>query len=383
MRVLYFTRDFTPHDYRFLTSLAGSGIETYFLRLERRGRQVEDRSLPAEIRQVMWRGGREPFQWRSLPALLADLNRVLREVQPDVLHAGPIQTTGFLSALSGYQPLLTMSWGSDLLKDADRSRIYNWMTRFTLKRSTALAGDCAAVRSKAQTFGFPPERAFIFPWGIDLDHFSPGGEEESEAAHDFRARRHWEDCFVVLSNRSWEPVYGVDVALKGFARAAQEEPLLRLLLLGGGSLAPQIHRLIQEQGLEDKVFMGGNVPQADLPNIYRSADLYLSASHSDGSSVSLMEALGCGKPVLVSDIPGNREWITPGMEGWLFPDGDDRALAEGMLNAARSLAFSRSNLPEMGKQARQKAVERADWSENFQVLLQAYEFAIRENRVKS
>ena len=59
--------------------------------------------------------------------------------------------------------------------------------------------------------------------------------------------------------------------------------------------------------------------------MYRAADLYLSASHSDGSSVSLMEALGCGLPVLVSDIPGNREWVTDGEQGWLFPDGDDAA----------------------------------------------------------
>ena len=46
-----------------------------------------------------------------------------------------------------------------------------------------------------------------------------------------------------------------------------------------------------------------------------------------------MEALACAKPVLVSDIPGNKEWITDGMQGWLFPDGDVYALAKGIISA--------------------------------------------------
>lgn len=373
MRVLYFTQGFTPHDHRFLTSLAASAHEVFSLRLERRGRQLEDRSLPPSVRQVSWRGGQGPFRWRDLPALLPALRRVLAEVQPDVLHAGPVQTVAFLAALSGFQPLVTMSWGSDLLRDADQSRVYRWITAFTLRRSRVLVGDCDAVRRKAAAFGFAPERAFIFPWGIDLQQFSPGGHEEVQAAREFRARQGWQDAFVVLSLRSWEPVYGVDVVVRGFARAAQQDPRLRLLLLGGGSLAPQIHQLIQQHGLIDRVFLGGQVSQNDLPRMYRAADLYLSASHSDGSSVSLMEALGCGKPVLVSDIPGNREWAAAGEAvGWLFADGSDEQLAAGLLRAAQPGC----DLTALGRNARALAERRADWNKNFPVLLSAYQAAV-------
>ena len=64
-----------------------------------------------------------------------------------------------------------------------------------------------------------------------------------------------------------------------------------------------------------------------------------------------------GTPVIVPDIPGNREWVTPGENGWLFPDGDAEALAAAILNAVDQ----RQNLPEMGKKARQLAEARADW----------------------
>ena len=118
----------------------------------------------------------------------------------------------------------------------------------------------------------------------------------------------------------------------------------------------------------------GQVGLAELPEIYRAADLYLSASHSDGSSISLLEALACGRPALVSDIPGNREWITPGEQGWLFPDGDDAALAGGILRAAAG----GDRLERMGTRARCLAEERADWQKNFPKLLEAYKKAIAD-----
>jgi len=69
----------------------------------------------------------------------------------------------------------------------------------------------------------------------------------------------------------------------------------------------------------------------ELPRVYRSADVYVSASHVDGSSVSLLEALACGKPALVSDIPSNCEWVSPGEQGWLFQDGNANELADRMM----------------------------------------------------
>jgi glycosyltransferase involved in cell wall biosynthesis len=366
VRILYFTRDFTPHDHRFLASLAGTEHEVFSLRLEHRGQQLEDRSLPPEVTQLRWAGGQDAFRWHDTPRLLSDLRRVLKEVQPDVVHAGPIQNAALLAALAGAHPLVSMTWGYDLLLDADRGPTWRWATRFALSRTTVLLGDCRAVSDKAEQFGFPPGRAVLFPWGIDLERFSPGENA------DFRARRGWGDeDFVLLSLRSWEPLYGIDVLAQAFVRAARQEPRLRLMLLGTGSQAPLVRKILLDGGVEDWVFFGGRVSNPDLPGYYRAADLYISTSHTDGSSVSLMEALGCGCPALVSDIPGNREWITPGEQGWLFPDGDDRALAEGMLEAA----VNRDYLPQMGAAARELAEQRADWERNFQTMLSGYEMA--------
>jgi len=369
VRILYFSRDYTPHDYRFLSVISQQEThEVFFLQLECRNRQMEDRPLPAGVQSVHWKGGRQPVRMRDGASLLLNLKRVLHQVKPDLVHAGPIQTCAFLTALAGFHPLVSMSWGSDLLLDADRNPWWQRATRFTLARTDTLVADCEAVRKKAESFGFKPGHTVVFPWGIDLEHFCPG--EESE----FRGRRGWEDAFVLLSLRSWEPVYGVDLLVSSFCKAARQNRRLCLILLGSGSQAPLLHQMVEQYDLRARVFFGGHVSQKDLPVFYRSADLYLSASHSDGSSVSLMEALGCGLPVLVSDIPGNREWITPGKQGWLFPDGDAEALCRAILRATEDVGA----LAGMRIEARKLAQERANWNRNSKKMFEGYARAVQK-----
>ena len=366
MRVLYFTRDYTPHDHRFLTALAETEHQIYSLRLERKHLQLEDRPLPFEVEQVLWRGGSKPFLWKDVPALRRALKQVIGEVKPDVIHAGPIQHTAFLTALAGFHPLVSMSWGSDLLRDADQNLWWRWLTGYTLKHTDVLVGDCEAVKKKAVESGFPEERVVLFPWGVDLDTFSPQSNLE------FRRRLGWEEAFVMLSLRSWEPLYGVDVLVRSFVKAAREIPQLRLILLGNGSQAALIRSILHSSQMEDRVYFGGRVSNKDLPGFYQASDLYISASHSDGSSVSLMEALGCGCPVLLSDIAGNLEWITPGEQGWFFEDGDVDALYAGILKAYQE----KDRLAEMQKASRALAEERADWRKNFLKLETAYQMAV-------
>ena len=370
MKILYFTRDYTTHDHRFLSALAQTGHSVAYLRLERRGHVQEDRALPPQIQQIAWKGGQQPFTYAKMLPLLLDLKRVIREVQPDVIQAGPIQTAALLVALAGYRRLVSMSWGYDLMHDASQSRVFAWMTRFTLGRSAALVGDCEPVRQRAVAYGMPAERIVTFPWGVDLRHFSPaenaapfGGAQTGDGTVPLR----------LLSTRNWEPIYGVDVLARGFARAAQQlEPgKVQLVMLANGSLAAALRQVFANAKVSEQVFFPGQINQNELPRYYRQADLYLSASRTDGTSISLLEALACGTPVLLSDIPGNREWLEEGVQGWYFKDGDAESLARAILTAQEQ----RARLPDMARAARRLAEQRADWDKNFQMLFTAYRWA--------
>jgi glycosyltransferase involved in cell wall biosynthesis len=370
MRILYFSQDYGPHDHRFLSALAESEHEVFYLRLERNRRQVEDRPVPSKVEQVLWAGGRGEFRWGDVPRLVLDLKRLIRHLRPDLIHAGPIQTCAFLAVLSGFRPVLSMSWGFDLMQDAERNAWWRAVTRYTLARSTFFVSDAQVTRERAIGYGMNPERTVVFPWGIDLQRFNVSTLHSTQGGPFKRAN---DEGFTLFCNRSWESRYGVDVLARAFVRVAQQREDAGLLLLGGGSQAQVIRQILLNGGALDRVQFGGQVSQNDLPHWYRLADLYVSPSHVDGSSVSLMEALACGLPALVSDIPANREWVTEGVNGWLFPDGDDQALAARIL----AIAAKPQALPEIGRAARRSAEQRADWKRNFAKLLDAYEQTMR------
>lgn len=367
MKILYCSQDYSPHDYRMLRAILDGGHEAYFMRLENCGRHLESRSFPEGTQLVLWKGGTSQFKLRNSLGLALDMKRAMDEIHPDLVHAGPIQTMGFVAALSGFHPLVTMSWGFDLMQQADRNILSRWITRSVLYKTDWLFSDCQAVLNKAVTYGYDISRSTCFPWGVDLTHFTPGEN------HQLAVNLGWRDHFVLFCNRSWEPQYGVDVVAKAFVIACQTNPDLRLLLLGSGSQAGAIHAILQEGGALEKVHMPGQIPFSDLPDYYQAADLYISASHTDGSSVSLMEALACGLPAAVSDIPGNLEWVVPGEQGWIFPDGSAEKLAEIMLKASQS----RVDLAVMSLRSRHKAEQYANWQINQQRMLSGYHSMLR------
>jgi glycosyltransferase involved in cell wall biosynthesis len=167
----------------------------------------------------------------------------------------------------------------------------------------------------------------------------------------------------------------VDILAHAFVRLARERKDIRLLLIGTGSQAETIRKILESGGVTEQVKFTGQVPQVELPDFYQMADLYISPSHVDGSSVSLMEALSCGLPCLVSDIPANREWISEGVNGWLFPDGDAEALAAKI----GAVLDNRISLMKIRQAARCTAEEKADWRKNFSKLLDTYRQTVRQN----
>lgn len=344
MKVLYVSQQHGPHDRRFLAAIAEAGHTGLFLCTGSASVQAEQ--LPAGVQLVS--GG---------------VAEVARQHQPDIVHAGPLHTCAWQARST--QPLVAMSWGSDILYTAQRNPIARYKTRASLRTARVLIADCQAVVDAAAALGFDPARAVIFPWGIDLQRFQP------QASSPLRQQLGWQDAFVLLHLRSWEPVYDTETALRAFLALAPSQPQLRLLLPGGGSLAPRIHQLVHASGLAERVHMPGYLAQDDLPAYYGAADMYLSASRSDGSSVSLMEALACGVPALVSDIPANREWVDPGQQGWLFPVGNAAALADKIRAAMQS-----TDMQAIGQRARQRAQERANWATNKLGLQRAYEMAV-------
>ena len=358
MRLLYASRGFGVHDARFLRALAASEHEVFFLPFT--PASTPGLALPPNIRQI--------YQPNDKETTTHTIGSLLERWKIDLVHAGPMNDVARVFAFTGFKPLVGMSWGFDLLWDANRDLMV-WMSiKEALEQTTVFFCDAHSVEKMAvQDFGFDPSRIVVFPWGVDQNLFFSTGT---------RAGRSASEPLRLFSNRAWEEQYGVDVLVDGLIRAGKTGFTFKAVLAGEGSMKAALQEKIRQSPISRQVQFVGRISQADLPRYYNEADVFISASHVDGSSLSLMEAMSCGAVPVVSNIPSNREWVEDGISGYLFEDGDDLHLASRLL----ALDKVRSQLSVISRRAQEVADERADWVKNQQVMLKGYEQAMKIHR---
>ena len=356
VKLLYISPGFTAHDWRFLTAFRVADWDISHLRLT--ANLIERRPVPTGVRVLHWSTATGLPQcpldcfrhWRAMKQMLV-------RSQPDVVLVGPVPTAAFLVALTGYRRYVAMSWGSDVLIEAFRDKASIEATRYALDRAKGIFGDCNAVAETVGSLVRPrPGALLTFPWGVDLERFHPG-----PSALTLGKQLGWENNRVLICTRSWEPVYGIDTLLRAFAEVASAYPDARLLLIGDGSLREQIATMLRDPRLTGRVHAPGRINNDALPDYFRMADLYVSAAMSDGSSVSLLEAMACGLPVVVTAGYVNLEWVVPGQNGWLVKAGDAGELAEALGSA---LSLGAHDLSRMRAANVAVTRERANWAEN-------------------
>jgi glycosyltransferase involved in cell wall biosynthesis len=366
MKIIYFSQDYTVHDRRFLTKLAQSSHEIWYLRLETSPTPMETLPIPSGIKIVDWMGNRTyRLQGLNKLKLFLDFRRIVRQLQPDLIHAGPVQTCGFFVALTGFKPFLLMSWGSDILFTPGKNMINLLITKFTINRASMILCDCAAVQNGIRELAdYPQDRIIILPWGVDLNKFRPAPSRIK-----LREKLNWQNNKVVISTRSFEPLYGIEILLQTASIVIGKKPDVRFIVVGDGSLRPQVEDFIAKHHLKHIVYLTGRVPHDLLPDYFNEADLYVSSSYSDGTSASLLEAMACGLPVVVSDFPSNREWISPGINGCLASIGDAQAFSSAIIEV-----LERENNARDMKEANLLTVQqKADWNKNSNLLIETYE----------
>jgi L-malate glycosyltransferase len=369
-RVLYVSQGYCTHDRRFLERLANAH-EMWFLPCEKASVQ-RDLLLPeGDIQSLRPLSGCKLSPGtNSWSAAAERFRKIIQEVSPDLVHAGPIPLGGYLTALAGFHPALMMSWGSDVLAFPDTSASAKTIVQFSLRHCDMAIADCEAVGERVvELGGFATERIVTLPWGVDLAVFRP-----KRSSLGIRERLGWCDCKVIISTRALELTHSPFVFLNAIKRVFAEHHDARALILGDGSLRHKVESFIQVNGMRDRVHLASQVPEPALGDYFAEADLYVSATECDGSSISLLQAMACGLAPIVADGFGNNEWIRNGENGWLYRAGDDQVLAQAIVRAledddARRIA---------GEANIQIARARADWERNFPRVLAAYEQLLNE-----
>jgi glycosyltransferase involved in cell wall biosynthesis len=273
----------------------------------------------------------------------AQLGQIAAELRPDLVHAHYLPEYGWMAAREGLAPLVCSAWGSDVLV---RGWLARSRSRTALRAADLVLADSEHLAQQTRALAARGVRVDVVRWGLDLNRFAPG---DSRVAR--RALGLPEDPPIVAGVRGLRPVYNPELQLEAFARVRAARPEARFLLKHPlDALPPSVQSTIGRLGLGESVDVLGNVPPERVAGAYRAADVILSLASSDSSPRSVWEALACGRPVVVSDLPWARDELTDGETALLVPlDADavataigqvlgDPALAERLGAAGRSLA---------------------------------------------
>lgn len=258
-------------------------------------------TLPVELRAAPLPARGSP---RGAVAHVRWIRRLLRELRPDVVHAHWLPGFAFFAAVAGARPLVAMAWGSDVLRARRSQTLAN---RVALRRADVAMADSQALLERLVALG--AGRCELVNWGVDLSLFRPGDREA------LRAELGLGDGPVVLSPRSLMPVYNPRVIVDAWARVAAERDDVQLVLKHMGV----VREVLGELPFPDRVHVVGHVDYERMPAYYAAADACVSIASSDSAPRSVFEAMACGSPCVVSDLPWVHEQIGDGREALVVP----------------------------------------------------------------
>lgn len=178
--------------------------------------------------------------------------------------------------------------------------------------------------SLAERDGFRGTNIEVIPNGVALDRL-PRHRERTPILRELGldpARR-----YIACAAR-FHPVKDHDMLLKAFACVARRQDDVDLLLAGNGPLRSEIETHVRQAGLTARVHLLG--VRSDVPEIFHAAEVVALTSKSEAASLTMLEAMACRRPLVVTHVGGNPELVRHEREGLLVPRGDAAACAAAL-----------------------------------------------------
>ena len=225
--------------------------------------------------------------------------------------------------------------------------------RYVRRTASALVALDPVASARATTVGFPKERVFLLPHGVDAELYRPG-------LGSGRIQRHGISGRILLYVGRIERNRGLHVLVQAFARTVGQRDDWSLVLVGEGSARGEIRALVDQLGIAARVHWLGRVRDEELPGLFSAGTLLAVPALDDVvRGRNIVRAMACGLPVIASDRAPVRALVEPDATGLLVAAGDVAAWTEALRRASMSPDARR----RWGRRAREVALKRLAWPE--------------------
>jgi glycosyltransferase involved in cell wall biosynthesis len=278
---------------------------------------------------------------------LSGVTRLIKQRGVSLMHTHEfaMNTYGTLVSILTRTPLVSTVHGKNYYPERWRRRVaYRWVAR----RAAMVAVSEDLNRFLRSRLGLGEREVVTLYNGVDADACRP----RNGAGRAIRSELGLAGRPVVGTIGNLYSVKGHRYLLEAAALVAEAMPDAAFLVVGRGDLLAALQQTARALGVEERVFFLGYRP--DVPGLLQAMDVFVLPSLSEGLPLSLLEAMGAGKPVVATAVGGIPEVVADGETGLLVPPADAGALAQGIL---RLLAHAEL-ADRLGQRARLRAEER-------------------------
>ncbi|MEP2448786.1 MAG: glycosyltransferase family 4 protein [Balneola sp.] len=289
------------------------------------------------------------------------LNKKLKELEPDLIHSFYAFGHSFLARMTGYKPHVVSVLGSDIYDDPNKNFIYKWVVKKNILSADTICSTSNVMAEKIKEVIGEDREIQITPFGVDIRKFT-----KIPNLKDL-------DYELTLGTvKKLEDKYGVDVLIKSFALFVTKFPDLkvRLIIVGDGDKREELISLSKELNVYKKCEFVGSVKHEEVPFWLNKFDIFLALSRLDSESfgVSVIEAMACELPVIVSNVGGLKEVTQNDETGLIVPNEDPVEVSKKV----EYLYQNPKQASELGKNARSEVILKYSWKKSVEIMNNIY-----------
>jgi len=247
------------------------------------------------------------------------LNKIVRHIKPDIIHAFYTTNFGLLSILTNTNNHVVTVQGSDIFIEPNKSKIFYYINKIVFKKAQKVHSMANHMTEEIKRYGVNKNKIITFPEGVNIQVFK-------------NIQKYRNRTIKMISTRRLKRFYQNDVLLKAASTLKSKNLIIKLTIIGEGPEKENLKKLAKELQIQKEVQFIGYVSRQKYCKYLNENYYYISTSPSDGASASLFEAMASGIFPIVSNIAANKEIIKDHENGLLFEENNPLDLAKCLID---------------------------------------------------
>lgn len=290
-------------------------------------------------------------------AFLPKVKAVIKEFQPDILHAHYASSYGLLGALSGFHPYIISAWGTDVMKFPHINFITRQIIKFNLRSADSICATSHTIEKHIHQL--INKKVEVIPFGVDLSKFVSKKNFDKD-----------DSIFTIGCTKALEKIYNISALILSFSELKQKFPSkkIKLVIVGDGSERGTLEKMVSDLQLNEDVVFEGKLSHAEVVSKINEFDVLVNLSEYESFGVSVVEAMACQIPVIVSDAEGLKEVVNNQNNGTIVSSNNIHQIA----NALEKLMLNEELRSSIGINAFERVRNNYNWLSNLQQMIAVY-----------